>query len=542
MRTSPREYGLPHGSWRTHQHEAVQELLTLEPGETVVMEAPTGSGKTGVVTALAVEWPVMALSHTKMLQQANYAGTYGYVHLFGKGNYNCPMNGGRASMCSYDDVRKCPQYSACPYYIRKREIINSRLAALNYAYFLAASQWSRSVASGRVLVMDECDLLPELILEHSSVTVDVADRGKWGLPPFERITTRGSAAFGFPGISQPEDAAADWLERSILRMKVQVNKLKHQFARHNRDKDLHKQKTDAEALYYRLAAVRESIDESPKDWFIRSGPGARELPGGRTANGFVCKPLTARHHAASRLLHGERNVLMSATIGDFGLFCEELGINGHREIRVPNQWAPEVRPVYYFDGGPRIGRSADEKGYDEQARLIAQAINSVPRSWSGVILCTSKQAAFQLRNLLAEHHGMYDRVWTPNKRTGTNQQMNDWVAEKKRRPNAIAITWSWWSGVDLLDERILICAKIPYGFIGSDYTRAKMQYSGKVYQANTARRLIQGCGRTRRGRPGDYDINGKQNGLVVIADENWHRIRSYLSPDFLEAMVPWPGG
>ena len=56
-----------------------------------------------------------------------------------------------------------------------------------------------------------------------------------------------------------------------------------------------------------------------------------------------------------------------------------------------------------------------------------------------------------------------------------------------------------------------------------------------------AQQLQQGCGRTRRGREQDYDLNGERRGLVVVADENWHRVRKYLDDDFRESMVPCPG-
>jgi len=64
-----------------------------------------------------------------------------------------------------------------------------------------------------------------------------------------------------------------------------------------------------------------------------------------------------------------------------------------------------------------------------------------------------------------------------------------------------------------------------------------MEYSHKTYNWRTANILAQGLGRTRRGRPEDYDTNGEMRGFVAIADGSWKRIKKYLPGWVKEAIV-----
>jgi len=193
-----------------------------------------------------------------------------------------------------------------------------------------------------------------------------------------------------------------------------------------------------------------------------------------------------------------------------------------------------------------MGRSSSHPGstdYDEQADIIKDMLLGVPRTWSGVFHCTSKVAARDLAQRLAQR-GFSDRVWlTPEKQggryLGTDQQLQAWFEQRTRHPNSLCVAWSFWEGIDLLDERICVIAKVPFPNIGDEYERQRMMYNPKFYNQRTAWRLEQGSGRTRRGREQDYDLDGKRRGLVAIVDGNWTRVQSYMSASFREAIVEW---
>ena len=86
VRNRPAEYGVGHSEWRPGQLESVEQILGMDGGAAMVLSAPTGSGKTALARAVSSRQSVTALCRTKMLQQENYADTYQFDVLFGRGN------------------------------------------------------------------------------------------------------------------------------------------------------------------------------------------------------------------------------------------------------------------------------------------------------------------------------------------------------------------------------------------------------------------------------------------------------------------------
>ena len=119
----------------------------------------------------------------------------------------------------------------------------------------------------------------------------------------------------------------------------------------------------------------------------------------------------------------------------------------------------------------------------------------------------------------------------------TDMQTRLWEVRKRKVPNSICVSWCLWTGFDGTDEKILIVTKTPFSFLGDDYEKARQQYSNKMFLQRAAWTMEQGLGRTRRGRPEDYDTDGVVRGYVAIADGDWKRIRKYLSKSLKDAIV-----
>jgi len=233
---------------------------------------------------------------------------------------------------------------------------------------------------------------------------------------------------------------------------------------------------------------------------------------------------------------------MSATIGEFGSFAEELGIREYDSLVVPNQFPAEARQIYVLDC-PSMGSKATGSAFEKQADEIAGAILGCPKGWSGLILVTRKAEAKLLAERLAQR-GLQDRVWvTPGWETGsyhpTDKQVIAWEKRKRKVGNSICVTWSFWTGFNGLDEKILILAKAPYvqwGAAGS-YEAAWRAYSMKRYKWASANQMAQGAGRTRRGREEDYDLDGGFQGFVAIADGSYKQLKKYLPSGTLDSLV-----
>ena len=529
---SPRDYGLPHDEWRPQQERMIDWEFSIQPGQIGILEAPTGSGKTSGPAAMSTQKRVITLCRTKGLQSENYGGGYGFDVLYGRSNYDCvhPDNvDATTDECLFRDegMHKCDHAAECHYLMQKARVKASRKASLNYPYWLV-SHWPRESGAG-ALVLDEAHELSDIVLDFAGCQVLERDREKWDLPEFPEIAGSG----GMLSQSRPTDKALAWL-RAAYAIAARAAK--------RWEKSDMKLARQAERLENKLGATMAAIESCPDDWFIKSGERVG-FDRGRNVPGIACKPLTARYHFNNYFPHASSAmILMSATIGDFDVFAKELGIKEFSRLALPSVWPPNVRPVQILPA-PAMGAKSDERDYDEQARVIANAIKACPQEWSGVIHVTRKTEARLLTQRLAKR-GLGARMWVPDERWGTEEQVAQWTAHKRQAGKngskglgQIAVVWAWSSGVNLVDEKICITAKIPYPNIADGYECARMLYSGTYYLQRTAQRCEQQMGRTRRGNHGDYDVDGNKNQLVAIADANWVRIRKYLSQSFLESLV-----
>jgi len=490
------------------------------------------------------------------LQYENYGDIYGFNVLTGKASYNCihpdADPGATCADCLHVErgeggkgMHSCEYSAGCEYLVQKAMVLGSRRASLNYAYWL--SSFGVRQRPTEYLFLDECHQLPDLVLEWAGCTVNETDRKKWSLPMFPLTASKGVSSKN--ALVQVKDTSLDkiqdWLAESIDILQDRLSQLEPT-DRWGRllplENSERKAARDCEQLLRKLRSTLEGLELVQEDWYVQSGPLALSYRGGKMP-GLLVKPLTARYHYKRFFPSGNgseldekhsRCVLMSATVGNFDTFAQELGIEQFSSKRVPSQWTPVQRPVYELDV-PRMGYKSTLEDYEHQADAIAQAILTVPREWSGIIHVTRKREAPLLANRLADR-GLQKRVWVPPEGS-TNWMARAWARRKAQVPGSLAISWAMWEGVDGLDEKICVVAKCPFPFLGDPYEQARQRRSGRFYLQRTAWQLQQGLGRTRRGRPQDYDTPDKHAGLVAIADGNWTRVKRYLSQDFLDSIV-----
>ena len=527
-------YGLPHAPNRPGQLETIRWLEQMpadadedSTGQCVVLHAPTGSGKTSFAAAMGHNTPTIALVKTKLLQVENYEKSYGFTVLYGQGNYKCAHPdaelGAMCDACMFrEDQSQCDVVGDCPYLRRKAVTQAARKASLNYPYWLSA-RWPKkrlTDEAGRgYLFCDEAHQLSDITLEHSSVTITMRQRLEWDMPSFPII--RGGTT------ASDAQLASDWLGDALDCVEVQLGKCAPGSKGEQR----------ALAMIRKLGNVVSALGNDANDWYVRSGPGILEQDGGRYP-GFIARPLTARFHFPRLFLGHWRTVVMTATVGDPATFAAELGLpSTHVYKQIPNAFDAVRRPVRVLNA-PAMGQKVrDDEGVQmEQARVIAEAVNECPRDWSGLIHVTSKTQAAALVGRLSRC-GLGPRLWSPGPMDSTDWQLKTWQRFRDTHSGALAVVWAWWEGYDGRNEKISIVTKTPFPNIADEYERERMRYDGKFYLQRAAWQLEQALGRSRRGVDSDYDTPEQRNGLVAIADANYHRVAKYLSPDIQEAIV-----
>jgi hypothetical protein len=484
------------------------------------------SGKTSFAKALSREFKTVALVKTKSLQ-AQYGEAYDFDVLYGKRNYFCvdapdESFGVTCDDCPFENMYDCAVQSSCLYLDAKRTALNSNAAALNYAYWMTTRIFRAKVEA---LVMDECQLLPQIVLDFVGTTIDQRLLDEYNLPNFVVID---------PRWGNSKDHAVTWLKRCIRQLTKHVERLESV-----QDDSLEHTRAlkKARGLMEKMTITEQALG-GEGDWYIRSGLDALKRRNGDEP-GFICKPFSARHDFPRYFMHGSRlNMLMSATVGNPDVLAEELGIESFAFRSVPNQFTPEERRIWDL-GAPKINYRAfkqDPQLLEHQAKVIYDAIVSLNPAWSGII---HVNAIYQAQNLAAElgKLGLEHRIYVPEVGLGTNEVLQQWEYRKKLVKNSIIVTWNMWEGVDLFDDQICIVAKVPYGNLGSEYERLKFNQNRRFYTQEAAWKLVQGLGRIRRGRPEDYG----DNKFVAIADGSFKNITTYMDKDITDSIEVWNG-
>lgn len=529
----PDEYGLHHEEWREHQADSVAWALDSKIGQISLLEAPTGSGKTAIAKALGSKMRVISLVQTKVLQVENYEADYGFDVLFGRGNYPCVHpTAGRWTMadeCIFAEVgmNKCGVHSECPYVIARERAKASSLASLNYPYWLHTyHKWPVP----NVLVCDEGHELPEIVLDWAGCTVTSKTRVDFDLPMFPIIRSHGAQSIRME-VKNAQEKAYEWCEEALT---VLRNKYVFYSNTAGTDREHRKMLRRCELLGKKILSTAEALQiGSPDSWYIRSGPpedGDRSITNWK----FVCRPLTAKYHFPLYFTGNYATFIMSATIGNFQAFAKEIGADDFRAKCVPSIWPADTRPVYKLDV-PGLGRKSNASAWNKQAQEIARAIKMCDSSWSGIVHTNSIVEAGRLAERLARL-GLQDRVFVPERKP-TNVMITEWQKQLSRQPNSILVSWAFWQGYNGLEEKINIVAKVPYPFLGDPYEKARMMHDGKLFLQRAAWKFEQGAGRTRRGRPEDYDTSENRAGMVAVADGNVTRIRNYLSAAMKESLT-----
>lgn len=473
-------YNLPHPLDRPYQQESLDWLMASDKKYNIIC-APTGSGKSAWVAGASLEKSVMVLTKTKSLQAENYAGTYGFDPLFGKGNYPCQNEDN--PIAKYWTAYDCGEMECnCKYQMQYRHCrFNSRRVSLNYAKYFS------SKISKQILFLDEAHNLPDIITEHIGLTLRWDNEFiQYRNPPKEAIR-----------LNHPEAMA---YFKNCARLVKDSNP---------GQKDL-KLWRKWSRLSSKIRTVNEIItrSESLQDWYYEADE-----------EKLLIKPLTAKYHF-EKLFNAPKIVLMSATINPS--IINRLGIDESEmaSLEVPNIWPVPTRLVHDLNA-PKINYRSSN---DDKQRQIELIVNSLSSYKSSIIHVSSKSQAWALRKGLQER-GV--RSWLPEDGIGTDKQLSQWY--QSREPGLNCISWCFHEGVDLGGDDIAIIAKVPYASIGENYDRAKMEYDKKWYAEKTAYLIEQSLGRIWRGKREHYQPGLKE---AYIADGSWKRLSKYLSDDF----------
>lgn len=537
--------------FRDHQRVAVREILCAyeEGAECVVLDAPTGSGKTLVgetVRRLLSMQTTSYICSSKALQE-QFKNDYPYAKVLkGRSNYatesyperfggkdglscaDCTKSPGASDSCMW-----CDSTANCPYEQAKVSALRSELAVLNTSYFLSECNGPGWFSRGGLVIADEADCLESELMSHVEVRVSERRLKQYGL--------------GVPRYVTKEESWREWAEEAYEKVKSNPPQLRggtdnitaiREAKRHT-------------ILVQKLRGLRDGLED-----------GGWVYVGTRDAAAF--KPITVDRLGQEKFWqHGDKFLLMSATVISADELLESLGWDDEREwrlVKVPSTFDPANRRVVVWPAADMTYKKKDTE-YPKMVAGVKEVLAKHPED-RVLVHSTSYELTRALEGGLTElgatappqnpddaprvrQHSRTNSVdnlddpirptFTYADSAGKDQTLTAWLES----PNGILIAPSFDRGIDLPGDscRVQIICKVPYGNLRDKQISARRYTKGGSvwYNVQAIRTVIQMCGRAVRGEE-DWAVTYILDGQFV--SNLWASSRR-LFPEWWKEGLEW---
>jgi Rad3-related DNA helicase len=232
----------------------------------------------------------------------------------------------------------------------------------------------------------------------------------------------------------------------------------------------------------RLKKVKQDIMYNPENWIIQRDNGA-----------VTFKPVTIHQYANKYLFrYTKKRLLMSATILDPKGLARYLGLGQNVAfVRVPESTFPATNRPFYYDF---VGKATYKNMQNYLPRMLKEIdYKIVPKhsEHKGVIHTHTNDIAKYIINNSDHRDIMMTNVFSPGERIEIFERFFDAEAPK------IMVSASMNTGVDLYDDRCrwqVIC-KVPYPSLGDPQIKRRTKQDQSWYTWQTVMTIIQTYGR-----------------------------------------------
>lgn len=497
----------------------------------IVIQAPTGSGKSFISKALAnatrdvdpryerlvrsyeaynpekaeelystTPHGSFVLTTTKQLQNQYVQQFKDGMPLKGKGNYQCAVDDQYAvdlAPCTVAAKQKkiCWNEDKCPYYNARNNALVAKFGVLNYSKFF---KLPAAVKRREILVCDEASELEGEFVGNFSCKV-----------VYKKLA---AMKIDHPKLIQDEpEKAQAWLTDLY-------GKIEEELGKNNKSRYLDVSKWDT-ARQVVLTEMRESIANILGAWssvqyvIERDGDRAEFVP-------FKIAPLTY-----NLFDHAEVIILMSATIVNPKNFAKHLGIKEYKYIETASVFDPKRSPIHVSSKYPLSYNKMKEylpKVIDQVAQLV-----KMHEGEKGIIHTHSFEITQAVQRKLSGSRFLYREEGSTNEDILKEHVM--------RKDPTVLISPSLTMGVDLKGDlgKWQIIIKLPYPSLGSKRVKMLFEEDKEWYSAQMLKVLVQAAGRCTRSKEDEavtYILDGN---VVRILKEN----KDLLPKHFMERFV-----
>jgi Rad3-related DNA helicase len=481
---SPRLLGLPHDNWRSGQLDAYNNSNKMieNGGGTIVIEAPTGTGKSGIPTALGANHNVIVLVHNLGLLK-QYQDTYGFDIIMGKQEYDCVHKQKlahwkdvyglvpKASDCHFKNMYECPFSSACPYVIAREKAMSSKRAACTYKY-AALSEWVQKREG--IIAMDEAHDCYEELIEFAKFTIDDNTVKDFKFPKMPLVNF-GEGGKGDILDGQNRLILKDWVMDCMKKISI-IDLFSGMTQEGSKNQRMFERLTSAmkmidsdQTLFYKCFIPK--YDDDDDAWI-------------RPCLNMELRSLDVKDLIQTITSEKSLTLMMSATIGNPRPLMGELGISDYSFHTYSHPVPINKRPIYDLGFAKMTKANLDAKPalYRLQADAIGKFISSLDPSWRGIVLTTSNYKIGLMRNFLKQ--SLNGRVMMPKQGSKLNEQISMFTSNKDPGKIFVGTIQGWGSGLSLDYDtaRISVIAGVPFSNPGDRFSQLRMMTAtGKQY-------------------------------------------------------------
>ncbi len=472
----------PFASYRGGQREILDAArAAFEGGKRfVVVEAPTGTGKSAIGVTLAREAGSAFVVTAQKVLQEQYLRDFPDIALMkGRSNYPCLVVDAHAAAAPCLAGRRFPACDDCPYFVAKDIAMAADVATLNYAYYLAELNYAGGFQPRELLVLDEAHNCEAALMSFVQVGLSEGQLDRAGLARPLPPRLGDELAFDF---------ADDLLPDLLARSKALDAELKVPVGQEAELQRL-RLKQWVDGMLHKLRMLLDSVGSGEIDWVVERGRSHE----GET---LTFKPVEVAAFAADLLFaHADRILMLSATILDATTFLRSLGIDPDEAelVRSEAAFAAHRRPVVM-----RPSARLTRHHLDTDLSRLAAAVSAVAEEHArdkGIVHAHSYKIAAYLAANLAE-----EQRWRVVTHQGAADRDAALTAHLGSADPTILISPSMTEGIDLAGDlsRWQVICKVPYPNLGDPQVRSRMERDRDWYDWRTCLAVVQAYGRSVR--------------------------------------------
>ena len=467
------------------------------------LNLPVGSGKSHIGIAfgnyLKSKYPKRKASYIltpqiSLQKQYEEAFEKTIAPLYGKSNYNCLPN---MTSCDVGSLFK-PACKRCPNTAALANAINNDHAVMNYHLALIKFNCLDQFDDRSLIVFDECHQLENILTDYSAITITKMMCTKYGIPWCTKKTINDIHEWILDEYWPKMDSycrelqgICDDITSTKSPSASDVTQLRH-----------------LNSVMDHMASVnifmQQDLDDINKEYIVSTDPENIIIKCIFGANIF--------HESFQKM--ADKFLFMSATIFDFEETCKNLAIPLEEAcfISLDSEFDKDNRPVIYR---PTMKMNYGWENRNDDKKRMIHNVKSILKEHDGEngIIHTGNFSIAKWLTKELEHTTSHN-IMHHNPGSGDNRNKIIEAYTKSKKPS-ILISPSITEGLDLCNDkaRFVIFAKIPFGSLGDNWIKHRMNLSQNWYLMNALTDVMQGCGRVVRHKD-DF-------GVVYILDESF---------------------